>query len=303
MRILLTGGTGFLGAHVCQQLLKHGHTVTVCVREGSSHERLERLTDGMLPKPAFIRYEDLNFGSDYEAVIHMATTYGRGSKASSEIIQSNVLMPAQLLEQCLENDVKLFINTDSYYTAAGLEHPLAGYILSKRHFNEWARNIAGTRLKLVNMRIEHLYGPMDASDKFCTFIVRECLLDKQNIALTECDQLRDFIYVEDAASAYVALLDHVGDCAFGWNEIGVGNGYAIQLREFVTRAHSLARSRSDLRFGDISKPRGEIAASKADNSFLIARGWRCATSLEDGIRYLIEDQRKEICAEMEVGQC
>ncbi len=302
MRILLTGGTGFLGAHVCQELLKHGHTVTVCVREGSNLKRLERLTDGMLLKPAFIRYEDLNFGSGYEAVIHMATAYGRDCQAPSEVISSNILMPAQLLEQCLTNDVELFINTDSYYATAGFEHPLAGYILSKKYFNEWARCIAGTRLKLVNMRIEHLYGPMDASGKFCTFIVRECLLNKPSIALTECDQLRDFIYVKDAASAYAAMLDHAGDCAFGWNEIGVGSGYAIQLREFVTRAHALTGSHSDLGFGVLAKPGGEIAASQADNSFLIARGWRCTTSLEDGIKYLIQDQRQEICAGVKGGQ-
>lgn len=294
MRILVTGGTGFLGAHVCRQLLEHGHSVTICVRETSNLDRLERLTGAARKRPILCRYDDLDLAAGYDAVIHMATAYGRGGDVPSKLIASNILMPVRMLEQCLKNGVGLFVNTDSYYAAAGPDHPMAGYILSKRHFTEWGRAIAGSRLRLVNMRIEHLYGAMDAPGKFCTAIVRDCLMNKPRIALTAGDQLRDFIYVEDAALAYTTLLDHADDCRLGWNEIGVGCGHTVPLREFVTKAHALTGSQSVLGFGDLAKAGGEIAASKADNSFLATRGWRCATRLEDGIRAVAEDMRQRI---------
>jgi nucleoside-diphosphate-sugar epimerase len=293
MRVLVTGGTGFLGAHVCRQLLEKGHSVTLCVRETSHLDRLTRLTGGRPQQPVITRYDDLVPSAGYDAVIHMATAYGRGGDAASELIASNIQMPVRMLEQCLKNGVGLFVNTDSYYSASGPNHPMTGYILSKRHFVEWARAIAGTRLKLVNMRIEHLYGPMDAPGKFCTAIVRDCLANKPRIALTAGDQLRDFIFVEDAAAAYATLLEHAVDCVPGWNEIGVGCGHAVPLREFVTKAHALTGSQSTLGFGDLAKAGGEIAASKADNSFLTARGWRCVTSLDEGIRALVEDAQQE----------
>lgn len=294
MRVLITGGNGFLGAHVCRRLLADGHSVTVCVRATSNLDRLARLTGETRQRPVITRYDDLDLSAGYDAVIHMATAYGRGSEIPSELIAANILMPAGILERCLDNGIGLFVNTDSYYAAAGPGHPMAGYILSKRHFLEWARAIAGTRLKLVNMRMEHLYGPLDSPDKFCTAIVRDCLANKPRIALTAGDQLRDFIYVEDAASAYATLLDHAGDCKHGWNEIGVGSGHTVPLREFVTRAHALTGSQSALGFGDLAKANGEAPASKADNAFLTARGWRCATSLDEGIRAVAEDVRHRL---------
>ncbi len=288
MHVLLTGGNGFLGAHVCQQLMNRGHVVSVAIRKGSNLERLELLIGRNQRGPTLIRYEDLDMAVGYDAVIHMATNYGRGELERSSLIAANILMPSKLLEKCLENKIGLFINTDSYYTAAGLDHPMAGYILTKRHFVEWARVIVGSRLKFVNMRLEHLYGPMDSSSKFCTAIVRDCLMNKPRIALTAGDQLRDFIHIKDAASAYVTLLDHVDDCGYGWTEIGVGSGEAISLKEFVVRVHALIGSRSVLGFGDLAKVSGEIPCSKADIAFLASKGWRCSIDLEEGIKTLIE---------------
>jgi nucleoside-diphosphate-sugar epimerase len=236
-----------------------------------------------------VPYDEINLGAGYDAVVHMATAYGRNKENASDIMTANLLMPAKLLEQCLNHGVGIFINADTYYAAAGVGHNMAAYVLSKQHFNKWAKLIANANLKLVNMRIEHLYGPMDARNKFCTAIVQDCLMGKPRISLTEGDQLRDFIYVEDAASAYATVLDNIMDLPAGWSEVGVGCGHAIPLREFVILAHALTGSQSVLGFGDLAKANGEIPVSKADNTFLCARGWSCKTQLADGIRAVIKD--------------
>jgi CDP-paratose synthetase len=293
MRILLTGGTGFLGAYVCQKLLENGHLVTVCYREGSKLDRLEALTRSLRNKPNLVAYELVDLSAGYDAVIHTATEYGRGSASFSKVIEANIAMPVRLLEKCDVHGIGIFLNVDSYYFAAGINHPLSSYILSKRHFIDWAKAIAQTRIKAVNMRIEHLYGPMDSASKFCTSIVRDCIQGKERISLTHGNQLRDFIYVEDAARAFSTVIEHLRDFEVGWSTIGVGSGRTIPLKEFVLEVHRLTNSKSELGFGDLAQASGEITESKADTAFLSDKGWQCRTSLQEGIMEVIKDVRRQ----------
>lgn len=294
MKILLTGGTGFLGSNVCQELLAVGHSVDVALREASDIKRLQNLVSSDDKNLRLIKYTQLDLAAGYDTVIHMATAYGRGKHLLSDVIEANVLMPLRLLEESVKNGVRAFINTDTYYTTPHADHPLQSYIRSKKDFFEWACIAADKRVRFINMRLEHLYGPLDSNEKFCTSIVNDMLKNKERISLTECDQLRDFIYVKDAAKAYATVLCYLDDCERGCTEVGVGSGVAVPLKEYVTSAHEITGSNSKLGFGDLKKSSAEINLSCANNTFLIERGWSSEVDLKSGI--------KEIVQEMQVKQ-
>lgn len=288
MKILLTGGTGFLGSNICQQLLSAGHSVDVALRETSDIKKLCNLVGSQDVNLRLIKYTKLDWAAGYDTVIHSATAYGRGKHLSSDVIEANLVMPLKLLEESIKYRVRAFINTDTYYTIAHTDHPLQSYIRSKKDFFEWACLVAEKKIKFINMRIEHLYGPSDSKEKFCNSVIEDMLENKERISLTECDQLRDFVYVRDAAKAYLTVLCHLNDCERGTTEIGVGSGVPVPLKEYVTSACEITGSNSTLGFGDLKKSLTEINLSCANNTFLIERGWSSDFDLKSGIKEIIQ---------------
>lgn len=295
MRILITGAGGFLGLHVCSALLQQGHTLTAALRTETPTEALQRLQAKHPLSLHMTRYGQHLDLEGQDGIIHMATQYGRSpASCSSDIIAANVLMPAQLLEAAIAHGLQFFINTDTYYTKAGAGHPLQDYIRSKLHFLEWADAIAAARIRLVHLRLEHLYGPGDSMDKFCTALTRNCLNHLPRIALTSGQQMRDFIFVEDAAQAYACLLQGLPELAKGCHHADVGTGQAIALGDFCRDLHAATGSTSLLGFGDIALARGEISFSAARPGLLQTLGWSSKTCLQEGIAELISDVRRRI---------
>lgn len=295
MRILITGASGFLGLHVCSALLQQGHTLTAALRTERPPEALRQLQT-RYPQSLHMALHGPHLdlvGQD--GIIHMATQYGRSaSSRTSDIIEANVLMPARLLENAIAHGLQFFVNTDTYYAKAGQGHPLQNYIRSKAQFLEWAEVMAGTRMRLIHLRLEHLYGPGDAMDKFCTALTRNCLNHLPRIALTSGQQMRDFLFVEDAAKAYACLLQGLSGLAKGCHSMEVGTGQAMALRDFCRELHAATGSTSVLGFGDIALGPGEIGFSAARPGLLQTLGWHSTTSLQEGMAALIADVRRRM---------
>lgn len=292
MRILITGASGFLGQHVCSALLQKGHTLTVALRTEILPEPLRPLQARYPLSLHMVLYGQHLDLEGQDGIIHMATQYGRSTcSRTSDIIASNVLLPVRLLEDAIAQGLQFFINTDTYYAKAGPGHLLQNYIRSKTHFREWADVMAGTRIRLIHMRLEHLYGPGDAMEKFCTALTRNCLNHLPRIALTSGQQMRDFLFVEDAAQAYACLLKGLPELARGCHSVEVGTGQAIALRDFCRELHAATGSTSVLGFGDIALAQGEIGFSVARPGLLQTLGWHSTTCLQDGIAALIADVR------------
>lgn len=284
--VLMTGATGFVGGHVARVLLGLGYRVAALARPSSARPaalagQVEWVVadDG----PAWIAQHRP------EAVVHIATSYGPAP--ASEMIRANVLWPLSLLEASLEAGCRLFISTDTFFAKAGVDYPhMRGYIQSKRDFCDWARLAAQAVPdgRVVNLRLEHVYGPGDRTTKFVPHLVERLRRHEAAIDLTSGDQLRDFVFVEDVAQAYATVLRQRDRLPPGFSELEVGTGQAVELRTFVETAAAALASRSALRFGALPHRAGEIMRSSADARALESLGWRASTPLQAGIRRTVE---------------
>lgn len=284
--VLMTGATGFVGGHVARVLLALGHRVAALVRPSSARPAS---ISGQVEWVA--AEEGLAWIAQHQpdAVVHLATCYGPAR--ATEMIGTNVLWPLSLLEASFEAGCRLFIGTDTFFAKAGVDYPhMRGYIQSKRDFCHWARlavqDVPDGRV--VNLRLEHVYGPGDRATKFVPGLIARLRRHDAEIDLTPGDQLRDFVFVEDVAHAYAAVLGQRDRLPTGFNELEVGTGQAIQLRTFVETAAARLGSRSALRFGALPHRAGEIMRSSADVCALESLGWRASTTLEAGIRRTVE---------------
>jgi nucleoside-diphosphate-sugar epimerase len=289
MKILVTGGTGFLGSHLVRALVHRGDRVVVLTRPGSDWRRLASVAREI------VRHElsgDLERAfaahGPIEAVIHTATCYGRRGETDVEIFAANTALPMRLLDAASRYGVATFYNTDT-----SLDRTVNAYALSKKQFAEWGRHVANSgRIRFVNIVLEHVYGPDDDETKFTARLIKQFLAGAPVVELTAGEQRRDFVYVDDVVAAYLLLLESTRFGRAGAPEVAVGSGRPIALRDFVEAARRATGATTDVRFGAVPYREHEVMCSQADVGPLNALGWGPRVELADGIQRIVEWEQR-----------
>jgi nucleoside-diphosphate-sugar epimerase len=285
MRVVITGGTGFLGSHVVKALVKRNDQVVLLTRNPCGN--LGRLNDFtaismVLPLSPNGIAEALATGP-VDAVIHAAACYGRAGESADILVDANVRLPLALASACGTRIGRwLAVGT-------ALPREISPYALSKAQAADWLRLLPSTVLSpRVHLAFQHFYGPGDDISKFPTFLARRCLAGGE-VALTSGIQQRDFLHVTDAASAILTLLDAPLNATC--SEVPVGSGTAIPVRELAERINAAAGGQAQLRFGALPTRACEPATCVADPAILHALGWRPRIGLDQGITELVAAER------------
>jgi len=263
--ILVTGATGFLGSHLTRALCTEGYKVIISHREGSSFEKIKDIRR----KIVLWNIEKTNIDNIFSSntidyVIHCATNYGRRDPDSC-VFKSNIVFPLELLEACIKYNVKMFINTDSYFNKNNLNYSaLPSYSKSKKIFISLLKDYEKKIPTIVNLRLEHLYGEQDSPSKFIPYCL-DAMLKGETLDLTYGHQKRDFIYIHDCADLYIKIIKaHQISEIKGYWDIEIGTGNSITLQSFVLIMKRLSRSTSKLNFGVVPYRADEIMDSRAD---------------------------------------
>ena len=290
--ILLTGATGFIGSRLLAALLDSGQKVLAVKRSFSNIEKISNYSDnGNLVlfdldirdiKEIFDLYE-------IDAIVHMATEYGRGDKLVADILEANVIFPMRLAELGKKHGVKCFINTDSYFNKNGSSYSnLQTYSRSKKDVLSWLNQLGG-EMKVINVILEHVYGPFDSSTKFVESLIQNIGVKQvSEIALTHGHQKRDFIYLDDVVNAYIKIIQHGTTEKFPTKIFELGTGDSVEVRKFVELLKEISSSKTTLSFGDIPYRSDEIMDSKADISALQQLGWSSEVKIKSGIEKILK---------------
>ena len=290
--IVLTGATGFLGSALLAQLLARGDEVVAIKRSTSSVEKIRALLDH--PRMHLIDMDREDPAAIFErfqvdTIIHTATEYGRGAAPLYGILDANLILPLRLAELGMQRGVRCFINTDSFFNKSGHSYSnLLNYSLSKKSLLIWLDKLSAN-LKIINVVLEHMYGPGDSPSKFVESVVRTVAVEQApHIALTHGHQRRDFIFVDDVVEAYLRLVDYGRQEDFRFETFELGTGQATQVRDFVETVRELSRSVTVLGFGDIPYRADEIMHSAADITRLQRLGWAPRVSLHEGVQRILD---------------
>jgi nucleoside-diphosphate-sugar epimerase len=286
----ITGGTGFLGSRLANFLVDSSKTVYVLKRKKSNLVRLSSIIN----KIHFVEESEfipINFFSNnkIDCVIHAATDYGQKNSDPLNIIETNLIMPLDILNGAIASKVPIFINTDTV-----LDKKVNGYSLSKAQFRDWL-NARSSEIIAVNVALEHFYGPLDNDTKFTTFIIRSLLKSVESINLTKGEQTRDFIYVEDVVLAFWQIIKGIKSKANGFYNYQVGSGTSITIKEFVMLVKSLTgNTATNLNFGAVPYRENEAMNVCISLEPLKDLGWLAKTTLTEGLTKTIEMERLSI---------
>ncbi|MFH1715555.1 MAG: NAD(P)-dependent oxidoreductase [Elusimicrobiota bacterium] len=286
--ILLTGATGFLGSYVLKALI-NDYNVIILKRSFSDTWRIEKIINKVkfydIDKTAINKIFDEN---KIDVIAHTAVEYGNG-KSADEINKVNIELPIALLESGIRKGLKCFINTDTFFNRDDIKYThLLDYSLSKKHLLEKLKKYAG-KTQILNMRMEHIYGPLDRKNKFVVNIIHRILSNELSIDMTPGSQKRDFLFIEDAALAFKLVLDNISKIKENYIEFGIGRGVSNSIKEFIEIVLKITKSKSKINFGALTYRDGEIMDSRADTKALKAlTGWAPETSIKDGLMKTIE---------------
>lgn len=279
--ILITGINGFLGSNLATKLSKY-YNIIGLEQDNNNLFRISHL-HFKIYSISHHSLESIFTENNIDIIIHAATIYGHNNEKSSDIIQTNVLLPVRLQELAQSHDVAAFLNIDSFFNHPDYKSKyLSEYSLSKKHCLEWLIGI-NSKIKLINLKIFHLYGPGDNKNKFVTWIIEQLMKNEPVIELTAGNQVRDFIYIDDVTSAFKTLLDNIDSFQDTFKSIDIGSGLPLTIKEFVVIAKQTLNSASELKFGALPYREGEIMFSKADISSLETLNWKAEISVTSGV--------------------
>ncbi len=287
--VLVTGGTGFLGSRIVQHLVHKNYKILLLKRKTSDFSSLHKVLDN-------ISMYNIDCGKDevsrvfqenqIHAILHCATSYGRGSETICQVLETNLIFPLFLLEQAKNFNVQIFINTDTV-----LDRKISLYAHSKKTFTEWFKEFSN-HLTCVNVVLDHFYGFGDDSSKFVTKLIHQSLRRVEAISLTPGEQKRDFIHIEDVVLAFDRVIESALAMKAGFTQFEVGSCKPVKIRDFVELVKKMTHNTvTRFEFGGLPYRDHEIMESKLDASLLSQLGWRPRVSLEEGLRKTIESER------------
>lgn len=234
MKVLITGGAGFIGSHLTDKLLAQGHQVLVI--DNFSTGRRDNLTphtsltivEGTIADKALVNKAFEDFIPD--VVVHAAASYKDPNNWEEDAL-TNVLGTINVTQAAKKLEVKrvIYFQTALCYGLKPQEQPItlnhpiqssgSSYAISKTAGEQY---IELSGLDFISFRLANAYGPRNLSGPLPTFYQR---LTTQKPCFI-MDTRRDFIYIDDLAAVVLKAIQ--GEGQRGYYHISSGSDYSIK---------------------------------------------------------------------------
>ncbi len=249
-KVLIVGGTGYLGKHVIRKLSKEGYFIICTYLEGEIVEDIRTISDDILFIPCDLeKIEQLLYQNNFEWVINFAALYEKNNVRISSIINVNTILGLQLLAIACENNVKNFLTIDT-----SLPDNFNLYSFTKKRFADFGKFLSEKeQINFINIKLEMFYGEDEPDNRFIGMCIKKLKLN-QPISLTNGTQVRDIIHVLDVVNIIYLIMQK---SLSGYNEIPVGTGIGAPIKEIVEYMKISINSKSLLQFGKIEKRKNE----------------------------------------------
>jgi UDP-glucose 4-epimerase len=203
MKILVTGGSGFLGSHVADQLTLNGHEVTIFDQVKSPWLKPgQKMIVGNVCSPE----ELYNVSKGVEVFYHLAALADLNESLEKPVktVEVNVLGTVYALEACRKNKIKRFIYASTLYVYSQEGGFYRCSKQSAEHFVEEYQKAFG--IDYTILRYGSLYGPRSTESNGLYRIVQEAL--KENVVRYRghSESMREYVHVEDVSRASVHAL-------------------------------------------------------------------------------------------------
>lgn len=306
MKVLVTGGAGFIGSHLVDRLIQEGHEVVIVDNLSTGKRRnLNRAARFFKLDIQSWRLERVFRNERPNIVMHLAAQMDVRKSVEDPIFdaQVNVLGMLNVLQQSIKHGVRKVVFSSSGGAIYGEQEiypvpeshatrPLSPYGISKlcgEQYLSYYQRVSG--LQIVSLRYANVYGPRqdpDGEAGVVAIFIQKLLNNEQAIVNGNGRQTRDFVYVEDVVEANLAVM---GQETQGTYNVGTGEETSINdlLRILIAHTNSTCK--------EIHGPAkiGEQVRSVIDSSKLRQElSWDPKTELSEGLKRTVDYFRERM---------
>lgn len=305
MKVMVTGGAGFIGSHLVDRLIQEGHeAVVVDNLSTGKRKQVNRAARFYKLDVQSPRLERVFRKERPSVLMHLAAQMDIRRSVEDPIFdaQSNILGTINVLEQAVRHGSRKVVFASSGGAIYGEQEvfpapeshptrPLSPYGISKlagEFYLAYYQQHSG--IQYVSLRYSNVYGPRQdphGEAGVVAIFTQKMLSGEQPIVNGTGRQTRDFVFVEDVVDAHLAVM---GKDVQGCYNVGVGEETSIN--ELFGMLADLTKSGSKQVHGPAKK--GEQARSVVDSTKLRQElGWEPRTPLSEGLSRTVEFFRRQ----------
>ncbi len=298
VKILVTGGAGFIGSHIAEYYARNGHSVVILdtLRSGT-HDNITGFSHKFIQASVTDQSAVITAMKDCTYVFHMAamTSVPESFHSPDECENINVIGTINILQAALTTGVKKVIIASSasvYGDDPALPkkenmqpHPLSPYAVTKVSSEYYASLFSKEyNLSTVLLRYFNVYGPrQDPDSPYASVIplfINRAIKNKTIFINGDGQQTRDFIYIDDVVRAITYTAEN------GNGIYNVATGSCITITDLAEQIIDLTHSSSDIQYRD---PRpGDIRHSVASIENIAALGFSPHTNHQNDLLTTIQ---------------
>lgn len=310
MKVLITGGVGFIGSATAKALMDRGDEVVLIDNFNDyydpklKHDRLDiflkdyagkfTLYTGDIRDRAFL--EEVFVKESVDKIVHLAAMAGVRSSLldPSLYVDVNVQGTLNMLDMSVKHGIKNFVYASSssvygnntkmpFEESDPVDTPISPYAATKKATELLAHVYSHVHgLKTTGLRFFTVYGPWGRPDMgvfgFIDKILRGETIEVYNFG----EMRRNFTYIDDIVSGILAVLD----ADFTYEIVNIGGDRDEALLDYIAAIEKHSGKTADKKLMPMQP--GDVVSTVADISKLRKLGWEPTTRIDEGVRKFVE---------------
>ena len=299
-RLLIIGGTGFIGSHLAKKAMELGfETIVLSTKRPSIDREISGVTylEANIVDPLQLEKKLTKYSFHYVVNLSGYIDHSSFLTGGSDVLEQHFFGLKNLLEVIDWSVLKRFVqigSSDEYGNQPAPQNekmpaaPISSYSLGKSASTHLLQMLCQTEaFPATILRLFLVYGPGQGEKRFLPQVISGCLSDK-DFPVSSGEQFRDFSYVEDVITAI--LLCFTNDEVNG-EIINIGSGVPVSIRDMVEYVRATI-GMGHPQFGAFPYRSKENMALYADTTKAKdLLGWVETVSFKDGMKATIEYYR------------
>ena len=300
MKILITGGAGFIGSNLAKRLVHDGHSVVVL----DSLLRGNKLDKDTYSKIQFIKGDvrDLDIvkeaSKQCDIIFHFAAVLGVDIVADNpvETMDVEVIGTRNIVEAATLNNVKkiMYASTSGIYGHSAFENvlteevmvdPKTSYAMAKRYNEIYLASHHQERgLDVTSLRFFNVYGSTQDNRMVVPLFFEQAMENKNITVFGSGEQTRDFTYIDDTVEACIKLMDVKG-CKI----VNIANEAEWTITELAHQIKEITNSQSEIKFLEAPKKRYDYEVERrvgSSDKLMELTNYKPKTSLREGLELI-----------------
>lgn len=310
MKILITGGAGFIGSATAKKLMDRGDQVIIVDNFNDYYDpSLKRdrislflkgyedrfiLHEGDIRDRAFL--EKVFEAEKPDKVIHLAAMAGvrYALKFPTLYVDVNVMGTTNMLDMAVKYEVKNFVYASSssvygnnkklpFSETDSVDTPISPYAATKKATELIAHVYSHIyKLPTTGLRFFTVYGPWGRPDMGVFKFVEKIILGEPIDVYNHGDMRRNFTYIDDIVSGTIVALD----ANLPYTIMNIGGDSAVPLLDYIAAVEEASGKTAEKKL--LPMPPGDMQSTVADISKLKSLGWKPTTSIQEGVPHFVK---------------